>query len=325
MKHTPTDRRPPGRGTGSPAPRIYGDSERFKAVVTQRIALGEPLLDELEGVRKSAAAPPREKRLRPTERDVITPIGYRHLQQWIRRINRWRMNVTDTAERHLADQGGLLLPTFSKQLPLPGDGPSADDTPRVEHWTRKALGELRALRASFGVRRNVAARAPARFEEVRAFGLIDGAVIDGWVKDVASPRTPKELADAIGAAKEIAEASLRAGLDRLTVPWTDRDDLQQLMRKWRDAARPSDLDASGAQQLDQALAALGNLVAFLASFRNAYGRGHGRTRFPAGIRAHHARLAVDIADAVGRFVVLTIDDMAQLPAPQTTKTKRRTP
>lgn len=90
------------------------------------------------------------------------------------------------------------------------------------------------------------------------------------------------------------------------------------MKKWREAARTGGLDPAGAEHLDHALAALGNLLAFLAEFRNAYGRGHGRSRYPAGIRVHHARLAVDVADTVARFVVLTMDDLARLPPSRST-------
>jgi hypothetical protein len=313
MKGALTGRRAPRHATTPPTLRVYGDSERFRGLVTRQIASGENLLDELEGVRKSATRLPKKRGPADVEREAVTLIGYHRLWQWRERVGRWRVNAVVAAERQLADQTEALLPHISKALPVPATGLRADDTPRVESWLREAVEELRRLRASLGVRRNVATASSAGFEELRASGLIDAVIIDGWVKDVANPHTPKQVADAIGAAKEIAEASLRAGLDRLHISWTDRDDVSQLMRKWRDAARASGLDAAGAQQLDQALAALGNLVAFLSGFRNAYGRGHGRTRYAAGIRPRHARLAVDIADAVARFVVLTMDDLAQLP------------
>lgn len=314
MKRAVTTSRSPRRVALPPAPRIYGDGERFRGIITRQIASAANLLDELEGVRKRAAPLVKKGAHKPVEREAMTLMAFHRLWQWNRRVDRWRVNAVITAERQLADQAATLLHHLWKPLPWPTRRPRTDDTPGVERWLRDATMDLRLLHASLGVRRNVPARSPARFEELRASGLIDAAVIDGWIKDVASPRTPKQLADAIGAAKEIAEASLRSGLDRLNVTWTDRDDLPQLMKKWRGATVPSGLDAAGSQQLDQALAALGNLVSFLAGFRNTYGRGHGRARYPAGIRTRHARLAVDIADAVGRFVVLTMDDMARLPA-----------
>jgi hypothetical protein len=100
-----------------------------------------------------------------------------------------------------------------------------------------------------------------------------------------SPRTPKQLADAIGAAKELTEATLRGALDRLGEPWTRNDDLQTLMKKWRrrveDLAPPH---VAGREALDRVQGALGNLVTFLATWRNTYGSGHGRPRYPPGLK-----------------------------------------
>jgi hypothetical protein len=117
---------------------------------------------------------------------------------------------------------------------------------------------------------------PSRFAELEASGLIDPIVVVGHAEDMASPRTPKQLADAIGAAKDLAEATLRGALDWLGEPWRETDELTTLMRKWREqiehVAPP---DPKGRASLDAAQAALGNLLRFLAEWRNAYGRGHG--------------------------------------------------
>jgi hypothetical protein len=48
-----------------------------------------------------------------------------------------------------------------------------------------------------------------------------------------SPRTARQLSNAIGSAKELTEATLRASLDRLGQTYTKSDDLGTLMRKWR--------------------------------------------------------------------------------------------
>jgi hypothetical protein len=65
--------------------------------------------------------------------------------------------------------------------------------------------------------------------------VIDERVIKDMAKAMRSPHTPKQLGDAIGAAKEIVEAALRGALGRLGEPWTAKDDLPKLMKKWRDA------------------------------------------------------------------------------------------
>ncbi len=86
------------------------------------------------------------------------------------------------------------------------------------------------------------------------------------------------------------------------------------MKKWRkrvDVIAPPDPAARGT--LDSAQAALGSVVTFLAAWRNAYGSGHGRSRYPPGLKPRHARLAVDGAETAIRFIVTTMDDLALLP------------
>jgi hypothetical protein len=166
------------------------------------------------------------------------------------------------------------------------------------------------------VRRGVAtaARPPARFEELHVSGLVGEQVIDDYAKEMLSPRTPRQLHNAIGAAKELTEATLRAALDRLPEPYTRSDDLPLLMKKWRTAI--SDLappDSEGKATLDKAQLALANLVTFLAERRNTYGRGHGRTKCPPGLSARHARLASDAAETCVRFIATTMDDLQLLP------------
>jgi hypothetical protein len=166
------------------------------------------------------------------------------------------------------------------------------------------------------VRRGVAttAPAPARFEELHASGLVGEKVIDDHAREMLSPHTPKQLYNAIGSAKELTEATLRAALDRLGESHRQRDDLPILMKKWRRAigtlAPPG---SEGEATLDKAQAALANLVVFLAEWRNTYGRGHGRPQYPPGLSARHARLAADAAETSVRFIVTTMDDLQLLP------------
>jgi hypothetical protein len=129
-----------------------------------------------------------------------------------------------------------------------------------------------------------------------------------------APRTPKQLSDAIGAAKELTEATIRAALDRLGVPYQPADDLPRLMKMWRVAVSAlAPPDPLGAPILDKAQSGVANLVTFLAEWRNAYGRGHGRAQYPPGLMARHARLASDAAEICVRFIVTTMDDHQRLP------------
>lgn len=289
-------------------PRVYGNEVRFKSTLGRHIAEGDDLLDLAKGVLRRTTVPAGTR---------IGLLAYAARADWCRKVERWRLNAIAAAERHLADKAEAVLPELTAAWPPDTGKPRHERRiESVEPWLREALSELRNLREALGVSRNVAAVAapPGRFDELRASGLVDVAIIDGVVKDVVNPRTAKQLADAIGAAKELTEATLRSALDRSGVGWSKNDGLPQLMRKWRDivnATAPP--DPAGKDMLDRAQAALANVVAFLGEWRNEYGRGHGRAKYPAGLRARHARLAADAAETAVRFIVMTMDDLSRLP------------
>jgi hypothetical protein len=175
---------------------------------------------------------------------------------------------------------------------------------------------MQEMQAALGVRRGVAAAAPApaRFTELHASGLVDEKVIEDHAKEMRSPRTPKQLSDAIGSAKELTEATLRAALDRLGASYGAGDDLPKLMKTWRvGIGKLAPPDPTGEHALDKAQAALASLVTFLAEWRNTYGGGHGRSKYPADLTTRHARLAADAAETCVRFIATTMDDLQLLP------------
>lgn len=288
-------------------PRIYGDERRYKGTLDRQIARGRELLDQLEGTRNLMAAANAGGRRLMAELEEM---------QWTDEVERWHVTVIRSAHRHLAEAAPTVLPTVT--TPWPPDTGKPRHARRiewVEPWLRDSISELGELRTKLGVRRGVAAApAPNRFAELEASGLVDSQVIAGHARDMTNPRTPKQLADAIGAAKELSEAALRGALDRLGEPWRDTDDVSGLMRKWRQRVEQHAApDPAGRGSLDNAQAALGNLLRFLAEWRNAYGGGHGRPTYPPGLSQRHARLAVDAAETIVRFVATTMDDLAMLP------------
>ena len=237
--------------------------------------------------------------------------------EWERQVRRWFRATQQGLGRYLQDHFGELMPVVALGLP-PDDGKPRHriGLDNGEPWLRSALHELQETQAALGVRRDVTktAPAPARFDELHASGLVAEKVIDDHVKDMLSPRTPKQLYNAIGSAKELTEATLRAALDRLGESYGPGDDLPRLMKKWRKAIGPmAPPDPQGEAILDRSQAALANLVAFLAEWRNAYGRGHGRPQYPPGLTARHARLASDAAETCVRFIATTMDDLHLLP------------
>lgn len=272
--------------------------------MTRLIKGAEELLDQAVGTRNRIAADPESVMALALE------------MAWVKDVRRWFGTAGPTMGRYLQEQHDIL-PVIANGLP--------PDTGKPRHriglengepWLRKALEELRALQVVLGVRRGVAtaAPAPARFEELHASGLVAEKVINDHAKEMRSPRTPRQLHNAIGSAKELTEATLRAALDRLEESYGRSDDLPSLMKRWRKAVgRLAPPDPEGEAMLDKAQAALANLVTFLAEWRNAYGRGHGRPQYPPGLTTRHARLATDAAETCVRFIVTTMDDLERLP------------
>lgn len=237
--------------------------------------------------------------------------------EWADQVRRWFNTARRGMGRYLQDQLEEVMPVLALGLPPPTGKPRHGvGLDNGEPWLREALEELQALQAALGVRRGVAktAPAPARLEELHASGLVAEKVIDDHAKEMLSPRTPKQIYDAIGSAKELTEATLRAALERLGEPYGSGNDLPRLMKKWRKAVGElAPPDPAGRETLDKAQAALANLVSFLAEWRNAYGRGHGRPQYPPGLTPRHARLAADAAETCVRFIVTTMDDLQLLP------------
>jgi hypothetical protein len=239
---------------------------------------------------------------------------------WVVKLRRWTNRTGQAMQQYLQEQLWDALPRF-RWGGLPPDTGKPRHYISVENgagWLGAAVADLRRLQAALGVRRDVAkaAPAPARFEELHASGLIEKRVIEDHAKAMLEPRTPKQLSDAIGSAKELTEATLRASLSQLSVSWDRRDDLPKLTKMWRAAidqlAQP---DPTGREALEKALRALANVVTFVAEWRNLYGSGHGKSKYPPGLAPRHARLAADSAATCVRFIVTTMDDLQLLPPP----------
>lgn len=288
-------------------PRIYGDETRCRAAISRQLRAAEGLLDQAEGVRKMIAAAGDDKMMA-----VDIERGF------AKEVRRWYFRAQREMFKYLHDGFPEALPALALGLPPDSGKPrhylTLDDF--LVPMVTKVRDELHELQAAIGVRRGVVAsggRSP-HFEELHASGLVDDKVIDHCAKEMLRTRTWKNRLDAIDAAKELAEATLRAALDQLDEPYAPRDDLPTLMKKWRKAiSHLAPPDPEGRVALDKAQAALGNLVGFLAEWRNAYGRGHGRPEYPPDLSARHARLAADAAETCVRFIATTMDDLELLP------------
>jgi hypothetical protein len=291
-------------------PRVYGSEAKCRSAIDRYIRSGDDLLDQAIGVAARVKAASEARHPESFEMDFIE-------FEWVLDLRKWATNSRRSLAKYLQDQFPTVLPALVHSLP-PESGKPRHHVSQAEGetWLRGAVGQLRSLQSVLGVSRNVssAGPSPARFEELHVSGLVAADVIDDQARDLLAPRTPKQLSDAIGAAKELTEATLRASLDRLGERYTKNDGLPTLMAKWRKAvATSAPPNPLGHSHLDDAQRALGNIVVFLGQCRNTYGSGHGRTQYPPGLSVRHARLAADAAETCIRFIVTTMDDLHRLP------------
>ena len=297
-------------------PRIYGSEANCRRALARYIGSADALIDESLGLRKRVMA-----------EDLLAEfiiLGWDSPR-------RWQATARSGLSKYLQDQLGEVLPVLCEGVPrqqrrvlAPGEQPRLKreqdevlgELDGYVDWVTAARDELKELQAAVGVRRGIVSSpiTVGRFEELLASGLVDRQVIEDHARDMRAPRTPKQLANAIGAAKELTEATLRAAIDHAGASWKPRDDLGVLMRTWRQAMlKKAAPDPEGEEALSRVQAGLGSLITFLAEWRNPYGDGHGRTRYPPGLRDRHARLAIDAAETAIRFIVTTMDDLQLLP------------
>jgi hypothetical protein len=288
--------------------RIYGSEQKCQAAVSRYLTRTRELVDQVEGAQVRIA----------TATGLTAESDAMGIEmEWERDILRWVTQTRRTMKKYLQGQLETVLPSLVS-------GPPSTTTGRLRRitlddsvpWLLAVEREFLELHAVLGARRNVSetTATTASFVELHASGLVEESLIDDRAAEMCANRTPKQLARAIGSAKELTEATLRGALDQLNEQDTSNDDLVSLSRKWRNAIRTkAPPDPKGADALDKSQAALAGLVTFLAEWRNAYGTGHGRPRYPPGLAARHARLAVDAAETYVRFVVTTMDDLRLLP------------
>ncbi|MDO8308908.1 MAG: abortive infection family protein [Actinomycetota bacterium] len=128
-------------------------------------------------------------------------------------------------------------------------------------------------------------------------------------------KTVHQCAEAIGASKELLEATFRGALDLMCVAYGRSDDYPALAKKVRSALHsyPGFAPAGDeSKAITKILSGFGQISSGMAEMRNSYGTGHGKPRHPGGLTVRHARLAVDLATAECRFIALSLRDLGLL-------------
>jgi len=114
---------------------------------------------------------------------------------------------------------------------------------------------------------------------------------------------------AIGTAKELVESCCKTLLDKIGVPFTKSDGLNDLTKKIVKSLElvPSDIPdkAKGKDNIKRLLNNLVSISHIMAELRGLYGTGHGRSGNHGGMEPRHARLAATSAIAFLEFVTET--------------------
>ena len=127
--------------------------------------------------------------------------------------------------------------------------------------------------------------------------------------------------DAIGAAKQLIEATAKFVLLKRGLPVDERLDVPALVKQAQQAlqlhpaALPSPRGGNSpdnAESIKRVLGALTSAAIGVAELRNRYGTGHGRLAAPSGLGPRHARFAVGTA---ATWCELMLDTLADPSAP----------
>ncbi|MFF5992884.1 abortive infection family protein [Prauserella flavalba] len=179
------------------------------------------------------------------------------------------------------------------------------------------------------------------FDDVRAWLDRDGLVLDDenkihWSRPVglehslhaldeasgiraeldrAHRALPEDPAGAIGAAKQLIEATAKVVLHERGLPVNDNATVPDLVKAAQQALNlhPSAVQpgADSADGLKKILGGVSAIAIGIAELRNrGYGSGHGQTRAPAGLGPRHARLAVNAATTWCQLLLDTLADPA---------------
>ncbi len=112
--------------------------------------------------------------------------------------------------------------------------------------------------------------------------------------------------EAIGKAKELIEACCKTILDELKIEYTPKDEISVLIDKVINILHLSPNDIKDTQKASNTLKQiLGNLRAIatgVASLRNPYGSGHGKSASYKGLQERHAKLAIGSALTLVNFL-----------------------
>lgn len=137
-------------------------------------------------------------------------------------------------------------------------------------------------------------------------GIIADPVLDGYLAQMRRRRTKSEISAAIGAAKEVTEATIKhvASANGITPAKTNPSlaEWWKLIEPTLESAKVERALGSKDVGLVKLLGSQVNTVSSLGELRNKVGTGHGKSVHPAGLTTAHALFAIDTAHTLTRYL-----------------------
>jgi hypothetical protein len=286
--------------------KVFGDEAKFRDVLRRRLKVGQELLDHLASVRAQI------KPARPGESGLERALARYSIG--LEEVNQGYLRFIRDNHRAIRKYLGPEADNFAKAKAKRRTGLETpeEDADYLEARINYERAELRRVLDRVPPPGPSTVRPPEdRFAELRRSGLIQEAVLNSYVRRMSRTRTKAQISDAIGAAKELLEATMCGALELLSVPYPNDDfgRLGKILRQEMTKLEPGVPTTKAADALKQLASGFVTTELALATLRNDLGSGHGRVRYPPELKSRHAQLAIDVADTNARYVVATLTDL----------------
>ncbi|WP_405785896.1 abortive infection family protein [Streptomyces sp. NBC_01367] len=196
----------------------------------------------------------------------------------------------------------------ASQLPALVDNARIAIHSRIE-TVKRLIGEAAPTPA--GTERDAAGGWP----HLRELGLMEESVLDGYLSTMRSRRTVAQRRAAIGAAKELVEATMKGAIHYADPAATgfEKDEMPQLWKRLRTLIQedPAADPALGGKDIGvvKTVSGMSNVITGIAETRNKVGTGHGNPTAPKKLQESHVLLVVDSAHTITRFITSRLNEL----------------
>ncbi|MFD5694382.1 abortive infection family protein [Streptomyces rubiginosohelvolus] len=248
-----------------------------------------------------------------TEMDSMKAVFDEAKNRAIEKARKWVADLDEYAKGYLSEN--MRRRVTQHPNGLGGDDlPAHIDNARIAVHSRiqtvkQLIGEATPTPA--GSERDAA----GGWTHLRELGLVEDAVLDGYLNTMRTRRTVAQRRAAIGAAKELVEAAMKGAIHYADPAATgfEKDEMPQLWKRLRTLIQEDHAAdrALGGKEIGVAktLSGMNNLITGIAEMRNRVGSGHGTPTAPKGLQESHVLLVIDSAHTITRFVTSRLNEL----------------